>query len=23
LPADFRGSAVMRRVIEIVGRMPV
>ncbi|MCM8841907.1 DUF977 family protein [Citrobacter cronae] len=22
LPADFRGSAVMRRVIEIVGRMP-
>ncbi|EHW2741467.1 DUF977 family protein [Escherichia coli] len=23
LPPDFRGSAVMRRVIEIVGRMPV
>lgn len=22
LPADFRGSAVMRRVIDIVGRMP-
>lgn len=22
LPPDFRGSAVMRRVIEIVGRMP-
>ncbi|CAM6395357.1 DUF977 family protein [Citrobacter freundii] len=22
LPADFRGSAVMRRVMDIVGRMP-